>query len=133
MAHFAILDENNLVTDIVRIDNDEMLNGDGVEVEQMGIDRCVALFGQGDYVQTSYNDNIRGKYAGIGDKYDSTLDKFIVMVAPAPSWTFDENTGEWVAPLEKPEGWNENDWNWDEEAYQADNTTGWTQNVPDND
>ena len=126
MAHFAVLDDNNIVTDIVRIDNDEMLDVEGNEVEQNGIDRCVALFGQGSYVQTSYNDNIRGKYAGIGDKYDVSLDKFIVNIAPAPSWTFDETEGEWVAPLEKPEGWNENDWNWDEDAYQADNSTGWT-------
>lgn len=76
MAHFAELDDNNIVTRVLVVHNNELLDADGQELEQKGIDFCVGLFG-GRWVQTSYNANFRGLYAGIGFTYDSDLDLFI--------------------------------------------------------
>jgi hypothetical protein len=76
MAHFAELDDNNIVTRVLVIHNNELLNADGQELEQKGIDFCVGLFG-GRWVQTSYNANFRGCYAGIGFAYNPDLDLFI--------------------------------------------------------
>ena len=76
MAHFAELDDNNIVTRVLVIHNNELLDADGQELEQKGIDFCVGLFG-GRWVQTSYNANFRGLYAGIGFTYDLDLDLFI--------------------------------------------------------
>jgi hypothetical protein len=76
MAHFAELDDNNIVTRVIVVHNNELLDDNGIESEQKGIDFCVGLFG-GRWVQTSYNANFRGIYAGIGNIYDETLDEFI--------------------------------------------------------
>ena len=60
MAHFAVLNSDSVVTDIVVIDNDEILDEEGVEQESLGIARCQELFGTDNtYVQTSYNYNIK--------------------------------------------------------------------------
>ena len=75
MAHFAQLDENNNVIQVIVVSNDDCLV-DGVESESKGIAFCQNLLG-GTWIQTSYNANIRGKYAGIGDYYNSELDVFI--------------------------------------------------------
>ena len=83
MAHFAELDENNVVTRVLVINNNELLDADGQELEQKGIDFCVNLFG-GKWIQTSYNANFRGVYAGIGYTYDPLLNIFI-----APEFTKD--------------------------------------------
>lgn len=74
MAHFAELDENNIVTRVIVVDNNELLV-DGVESEQKGIEFCVNLFG-GTWIQTSYNNNFRGIFAGIGMTYDPALNEF---------------------------------------------------------
>ena len=76
MAHFAELDENNIVTNVIVVHNNELLDENGYESEQKGIDFCVAHFG-GRWVQTSYNANFRGVYAGIGYTYDEALDVFV--------------------------------------------------------
>ena len=55
MAHFAILNESNIVTRVEVINNDVILDGDGVEQEQLGIDFLTSLYGAGNYKQTSYN------------------------------------------------------------------------------
>lgn len=133
MAHFAKLDSDNIVEEVFVINNDEMLDEDGVEQESIGLAILESLYGPGNYKQTSITSSIRGKFAGQGDKYDATLDKFIVMNGPYPSWEFNETTGEWDPPVAYPEGWNADDWHWDENAYDADNTTGWTQELPNND
>ncbi|CAB4149171.1 hypothetical protein UFOVP534_50, partial [uncultured Caudovirales phage] len=65
MAHFAELNENNKVTQVIVVHNNELLDENGNELEQKGIDFCVNLFG-GIWVQTSYNATIRKNYAGIG-------------------------------------------------------------------
>jgi hypothetical protein len=76
MAHFAELDDNNIVTRVLVIHNNELLDVNGEESEQKGIDFCVGLFG-GRWVQTSYNANFRALYAGIGFLYDPIEDVFI--------------------------------------------------------
>lgn len=116
MAHFAQLDENNVVTQVIVVANAELLL-DGVESETKGVIFCKSLFGEDTkWVQTSYNATIRKNYAGIGFKYDSALDAFI---APKPfdSWTLDEDTAQWEAPTPYPTDgkiyyWSEDDLTW---------------------
>jgi hypothetical protein len=98
MAHFAQLDESNVVTQVIVVHNNELLD-DGVESEAKGIAFCQSLFG-GNWIQTSYNGNIRKQYAGIGYTYDSVNDVFISF-KPFPSWILDENF-DWQAPTPMP-------------------------------
>jgi hypothetical protein len=107
MAHFAQITDG-IVTNVIVVHNNELLVN-GVENEQKGKDFCHNLLG-GDWLQTSYNNNIRKQYAGIGFAYDSVKDQF---VAPKPflSWSLDANN-DWQAPTPKPEG----DYMWDEET-----------------
>jgi hypothetical protein len=76
MAHFAELDETNTVKQVIVVHNNELLDENGNELEQKGIDFCVNLLG-GTWIQTSYNRNFRGQYAGIGDLYDPVNDVFV--------------------------------------------------------
>lgn len=77
MAHFAKLDANNVVEQVIVIHNNELMD-DGVESEEKGIDFCKSLFGiDTKWVQTSYNNSFRGTYAGIGYIYDADNDIFI--------------------------------------------------------
>jgi len=78
MAHFAELDETNTVKQVIVVHNNELLDENGIESEQKGIDFCVNLFG-GKWIQTSYNGNFRGRYAGIGMIYDPVNDEFILL------------------------------------------------------
>jgi hypothetical protein len=75
MAHFAQLDGSNKVVNVIVVANEDILDETGNESEAVGIAFCKNLFGQ-NWVQTSYNNNFRGKYAGIGDIYDSEEDVF---------------------------------------------------------
>ena len=84
MAHFAELDENNIVKQVIVVHNNELLDENGIELEQKGIDFCVAHYG-GTWIQTSYNGNFRGTYAGIGYTYDKTLDEFIAPILEEPA------------------------------------------------
>lgn len=83
MAHFAEIDDNNVVLRVVVVDNSEVLNAEGLEDEQVGIAFCQNLFG-GNWVQTSYNNSFRGIFAGPGFMYDEDLDVF---VEPQPEET----------------------------------------------
>ena len=121
MAHFAILDESNIVTRVEVINNAVLLDGDGVEQEQLGIDFLTSLYGAGNYKQTSYNKKIRKNYAGVGYTYDAVKDKFIKS-KPFASWSLDEND-DWKAPITHPD--DDKDYYWNEDNYQADNNTGW--------
>lgn len=76
MAHFAELDENNIVKRVIVVHNNELFDN-GVESEIKGIKFCQSLFG-GKWIQTSYNSTFRKKYAGIGDIYIENLDAFIL-------------------------------------------------------
>jgi hypothetical protein len=115
MAHFAQLDENNVVTQVIVVANDELLL-DGVESEVKGIIFCKSLFGNDTkWVQTSYNATFRKNYAGIGFTYDPIANHFF---APKPyaSWVLDSDA-QWVAPVamptdEKTYTWNEETLNW---------------------
>jgi hypothetical protein len=102
MAHFAELDENNIVLRVIVVNNNELLDENGNEIEQKGIDFCSNLLG-GTWIQTSYNGNIRKNYAGIGMFYDSTLDLFRLLNAPIdyPSFILNDN-GRWVPPIPYP-------------------------------
>jgi hypothetical protein len=76
MAHFAQLDENDIVTNVIVVHNNELLDDLGYESEEKGIDFCVAHFG-GRWIQTSYNAKFRCHFAGIGYTYDEIWDTFI--------------------------------------------------------
>ena len=79
MAHFAQLNEDSVVINVIVVNNNELLI-DGIESEQKGIEFCQGLFG-GTWIQTSYNEKIRYNFAGVGFTYDPIDDAFI---APAP-------------------------------------------------
>jgi hypothetical protein len=70
MAHFAKI-ENNIVSQVIVVNNEVLLDENGIEQESIGAQFCADLFG-GTWVQTSYNGKIRGKYAGLGDTWDGT-------------------------------------------------------------
>ena len=98
MAHFAELDENNIVLRVITFSNDEVnANGGELSVEA---ENFVAQRHGGTWKQTSYNDNFRKQYAGIGWTYDASKDIFI-RPQPFSSWTLDDNN-DWKAPVEEP-------------------------------
>jgi len=111
MAHFITLDESNIITKVEVVNNDVILDGDGVEQEQLGIDFLTSLYGTGNYKQTSYNNNFRKQFAGIGFTYDATKDKFI-SIQPFSSWSLDGND-DWQPPVAEPD--DGKDYNWNEE------------------
>ena len=77
MAHFAQLDSDNRVLGVIVVSNNDIYATDGTESEEVGIAFCRQLVGEDtNWVQTSYNANIRGKYAGIGDIYNAAKDEF---------------------------------------------------------
>lgn len=98
MAHFAEIDENNVVIRVLLIPDEYEADGQTYLAETLNMG--------GRWIQTSYNSKIRGKFAGIGDFYDENKDKFIV-AKPFPSWIADGDG--WVAP--KPFIDNEHIWN----------------------
>lgn len=121
MAHFAELNEDNTVKQVIVVHNNELLDDNGNESEQKGINFCVNLFG-GTWVQTSYNKNFRKNYAGIGYIYDLTRDAFYAP-QPYPSWVLDEEICVWQPPVAAPvnpytfdqeEFWLEPVYQWDE-------------------
>jgi len=114
MAHFAELDETNIVKQVIVVHNNELLV-DGVESEAKGIEFCQSLFG-GNWIQTSYNATIRKNYAGTGMTYDSIRDAFI-LPKPFESWILNEDTCQWETPLPYPTDgkeyiWDESIINW---------------------
>lgn len=100
MAHFAQLDENNVVTQVIVVHNNELMEN-GVEIEAKGIAFCQSLFPGTTWRQTSYNGSIRKNYAGIGFTYDAQRDAFIAP-QPFPSWLLNETTCQWEAPVPYP-------------------------------
>jgi len=100
MAHFAELDENNVVLRVIVVGNKDTADASGVEKEYIGAAFCERLFG-GRWVQTSYNNKIRKHYAGIGFVYRADIDAF-VPPQPFPSWALDIDTVVWQPPLPMP-------------------------------
>ena len=114
MAHFAKLDENNVVTDVIVVNNIEMLSADGSESELMGVAFLIRWSGgYSNWKQTSYNAKIRKNYAGVGYKYDLARDAFIAP-QPFPSWTLNESTCLWDSPVRYPTDGQR--YQWDEAA-----------------
>ena len=116
MAHFAQLNEDNIVTQVIVVANQDTTDSDGMENEAVGAAFCANLLG-GTWKQTSYNANIRKNYAGIGYKYDAELDAFIPP-QPYASWTLNADA-QWEAPVAMPTDgkrytWNEETTSWDE-------------------
>jgi len=117
MAHFAKLDENNIVIEVIVVNNIELLAPDGSESELLGSAFLTRWSGgYSNWKQTSYNGKIRKNYAGVGYKYDAQRDAFI---PPKPylSWTLNEDTCLWDASTPYPTDgqfyqWDESVTNW---------------------
>lgn len=102
MAHFAKLDENNTVVEVVVVHNNDAPN------EGSGVLFLEHLFGYSNWKQCSYSGSIRKQFPGIGFTYDPVPDVFVAP-QPFPSWSLDTNH-DWQAPTPKPEGM----FQWDE-------------------
>ena len=103
MAHFAKIDNNNLVTEVI-VAEKNFINSGLVGDEFL-------------WVQTSYNGSFRKNYAGIGDTYDKTRDAFI---APKPyaSWTLNDTTCLWEAPTAYPDDGKRYEWDEDTTSWK---------------
>ena len=152
MAHFAKLGVNSKVIAVHGLDNDKLLNADGVEDETVGQQELQRIHGwpAAMWIMTSYNTRggkyynadgteaadqskaLRGNYAGIGYSYDEDNNIFWPK-QPHASWSKNTSTASWQAPITYPsvtdDGADPVVWNWsiswNETAYQADNTKGW--------
>lgn len=102
MAHFARIDENNIVQQVLVVDNSLEHRGEDFLANELGLG--------GRWIQTSYNNNFRKQYAGIGFTYDEVNDVF-VRPQPYPSWTLDNNF-DWQPPIEQTDPLTQ----WDEET-----------------
>mgnify|MGYP003624344337 FL=1 len=124
MANFAKIGLNNKVIQVISVNNNELLDSNGVEQEVNGIDFLTKLTGWSIWVQTSYNVNFRKNYAGIGMTYDEDRDAFIPK-KPYNSWVLNETTCSWDAPTAYPNddkvyNWNEETLAWVEEGGVID-------------
>jgi len=113
MAHYAFLNENNIVTEVIvgKNEGEDGKSGEDWEAHYGAFRGQVCK-------KTSYNANIRKNYAGIGFKYDADLDAF-VPPQPFASWTLNNNTAQWEAPVAKPDDgkfyvWDEETISWKE-------------------
>ena len=132
MAHFAELNENNIVIRVIVVGNDDCKDVDGKESETVGVEFCKNLariahyfpnkipenpdFDGGVWKQTSYNGNIRKNYAGFGFKYQEDMDAFIPP-KPFPSWSLNLDTARWDPPVPYPTDnkyhtWDEDTLSW---------------------
>ena len=118
MAYFAKLGTGNIVENVISINNSVITDSNGIEQEQLGVDFINKLYNTRDvWKQTSYNNNIRKNFAGIGYQYDQTRDAFIPK-KPFNSWILNEDTCLWNAPVAMPTdgerySWNESTLTWD--------------------
>lgn len=124
MAHFAELNENNEVLRVIVVDNSDILDENAQESEAIGVSFCKNLFGDSTrWKQTSYNNNFRKNYAGIGMSFNETLDAFIP-IKPYASWVLNETSCQWEAPTPMPTdgklySWDEATTSWIEDANQT--------------
>ena len=124
MAHFAEIDSEGTVQRVLVVSNDRITQ-DGEEVEELGTAYLQNMFPDTDWVQTSYNDNFRKRYAGKGMKYDVERDAFIPP-QPFPSWLLNEESLSWEAPFPMPDDdkfykWDEENQSWVETEEQPNN------------
>lgn len=146
MAHFAQLDGDNIVTQVIVVSNDDTSDSGGVETESIGVAFCQKLLGAStNWKQTSYNSTIRGNYAGIGYTYMSNVatlgvgstDVFISQ-QPYASWTVGVGTATWYPPanpgdapaLTDAEKAANKYYVWNESNYDADPSTAWVLTTP---
>ena len=143
MAHFAKLDANNVVTQVIVVADQDTADSSGVESEAIGVAFCQKLMGAStNWKQTSYNNNFRGNYAGIGMTYMTNVatlgvgaTDIFINNQPYASWSIGVSTATWYSPLgDAPElTTSQKDagqfYIWDEDAHQADSaspkTVGW--------
>ncbi len=119
MAHFAQLDDDNFVLQVIVVNNSDCLDENGNESEAVGVAFCKSLLGDATrWKQTSYNSNMRFNYAGIGYQYDPIRNAFIAP-KPYPSWALNETTCQWDAPVPYPI--DDKRYRWDEP------TTSWVE------
>ena len=146
MAHFAQLDGNNLVTQVIVVSNDDTSDSGGVETESIGVAFCQKLLGAStNWKQTSYNSTIRGNYAGIGYTYMSNVATLGVgstdiFISPQPyaSWTVGVGTATWYPPSTPGAAPTLTDaqvaankyYVWNESNYNADPATAWVLTTP---
>ena len=141
MAHFAKLDANNIVEQVIVVSNDDTTTDAGVESDSIGVAFCQKLTGTDtNWKQTSYNGNMRGNYAGIGFTYMTgvrtlgvgSTDIFIDP-QPYPSWSIGINTAQWYPPtppgdapaLTNAERTAGKIYSWNESNYQSNPSTAW--------
>ena len=137
MAHFARLDENNIVISVHPIDNSNCIDADGNENESIGVSYCKSFYGNDtNWIQVSYNDNKHNHYPGIGQQYVNVdrlssysisgyPDGIFTVAQPHPSWNlFSEETDrfEWKPPIESPSLTSDDilyrrKYEWNEEGY----------------
>jgi hypothetical protein len=123
MAHFARLDQNSIVVEVLVVKNEVLGDLPFPESEPVGIAFLRSLFGEDtEWKQCSYNENFRKNYAGVGHTYDPVLDAFIAPKRFA-SWTLNTETCRWEAPVPRPKDgkiytWNEDVVNWVERPTQ---------------
>ncbi len=146
MAHFAKLDSNNLVTQVIVVGNDDITDANGDEVESIGIAFCHKLFGADtNWKQTSYNANQRGNYAGVGYTYMENVatlgvgsTDIFIQQKPYASWTIGVGTATWYPPsppgpapaLTNAEQTAKKYYVWNESNYQSNPSTAWVLTSP---
>jgi hypothetical protein len=147
MAHFAQLDDNNVVTQVIVVSNDDTSDSNGVETESIGVAFCQKLLGAStNWKQTSYNGNMRGNYAGIGYVYSTgvatlgvgSTDVFMP-AQPYASWTVSTTAAQWEPPstpgaaptLTDEEAAANKYYVWNESNYDADPATAWVLTTPE--
>ena len=146
MAHFAQLDSNNVVTQVIVVSNDDTSDNNGTEVESIGVAFCQKLLGaETNWKQTSYNGNMRGNYAGIGYTYMTNVATLGVgstdiFISPQPyaSWTIGVGTATWYPPTNPGAAPALTDdeiaagkyYAWNESNYQSDPATAWVLTTP---
>ena len=146
MAHFAKLDANNVVEQVIVVSNDDTADSSGVETESIGVAFCQKLLGAStNWKQTSYNGNFRGNYAGIGYTYISNVaslgvgstDIFISQ-QPYDSWAVGVGTAQWYPPsnpgdapaLTSAEEAARKYYVWNESNYNTNPATAWVLTTP---
>ena len=141
MAHFAKLDANGIVEQVIVVSNDDLQDNTGTETESIGVSFCQKLMGAStNWKQTSYNDKIRGNYAGIGYTYMTNVatlgvgsTDIFIQTQPAASWTIGINTAQWYPPANPGDApaLSNSDiaagkyYEWNESNYQSDPSTAW--------
>ena len=146
MAHFAKLDANNVVEQVIVVSNDDTSDSNGVETESIGVAFCQKLMGAStNWKQTSYNNNFRGNYAGIGYTYMSNvatlgLGSTDIFITPQPhdSWSVGVGTAAWYPPsnpgdapaLTADEQAARKFYVWNETNYNTNPATAWVLTTP---